>query len=84
MKYKVYGDYGYTTETLLEEFETRNEAIDWALGYTSYDMGGFMMVEVAYFADDGEYVPLWTATAEDDLDGQPTEQEEWLDYDPDC
>lgn len=82
MKYKVYGDYGYESETLLEEFDSKAEAIRWAEGYTESDTGGFMMVEVAYFADE-EYVTVWTITAEDD-DGQPTEQEEWLDFDPDC
>jgi hypothetical protein len=56
-KFKIYGDYGYTTETLLEEFDTRSEAVRWAERYVeSGDFGGYTMIEIAWFAEDGEYV----------------------------
>ena len=57
-KYKIYGDYGYTTETLLEEFNTRSEAIRWAERYAeSGDFGGYYVIEVAWHnSNTGEYV----------------------------
>ena len=65
-KYKIYGDYGYTTETLLEEFNTRSEAIRWAERYAeSGDFGGYTCIEVAYFADNGEYIVERSYQAED-------------------
>ena len=54
--YYIYGDYGYTSETLLEEFESYAEAVRWAEGYIeSGDFGGYTVIEVARFAGD-EYV----------------------------
>jgi hypothetical protein len=29
-------------------------------------MGGYGVIEVAYFTDDGEYRPVWTQYAEED------------------
>lgn len=56
-KYKIYGDYGYTNETLLEEFDTLSEAVEWAENYVDDDFGGYMMVEVAWHdLKTGEYV----------------------------
>jgi hypothetical protein len=64
--YKIYGDYGYTTETLLEEFDTRGEALRWADRYVeSGDFGGYSTIEIAFFAEDGEYVPVMVYRAED-------------------
>ena len=56
MKYQVYGDYGYTSETLLEEFDDYQEAVNWASGYCDRDFGGYNVIEVARFAASGEYV----------------------------
>jgi hypothetical protein len=65
-KFKIYGDYGYTTETLLEEFDTRSEAVRWAEGYVeSGDFGGYDVIEVARFADDGEYIVVMKYRRED-------------------
>jgi hypothetical protein len=65
-KFKIYGDYGYTSETLLEEFNTRSEAIRWAEGYVeSGDFGGYDVIEVAWFAEDGEYMVERRFEAED-------------------
>jgi len=64
--FKVYGDYGYITETLLEEFDDFDSAVRWVEGYTKGgDFGGHMIIEVAQFADD-EFVPLmrWDAEGE--------------------
>ena len=64
--FKIYGDYGYTTETLLEEFDTRSEALRWADRYVeSGDFGGYSTIEIAFFAEDGEYVTVMTYRAED-------------------
>jgi hypothetical protein len=64
--YKIYGDYGYTTETLLEEFNTLSEAVRWAEGYVeSGDFGGYSVIEVATFAEDGEYLVERRFEAED-------------------
>jgi len=54
--YKIYGDYGFVTETLLAEFELLSEAIRWAEAYTKDDLGGYDRIEVARHAADGEYV----------------------------
>jgi hypothetical protein len=38
----------------------------WAEGYTrNGDMGGYEVIEVAYFDEDGEYKVLWRMDAED-------------------
>ena len=55
--FKVYGDYGYISEMLLEEFDTLSEATQWAEDYIADgDFGGYNLIEVATIADDGEYV----------------------------
>ena len=63
--YKIYGDYGYTTETLLEEFDTRSEALRWADRYAEEGFGGYDVIEVARFAEDGEYIVIQKYRAED-------------------
>ena len=58
--YGVYGNYGYATEELLFESNSVNAAIDWAQGYTSQgDMGGYSVIEVAFFGADGTYETTW-------------------------
>jgi hypothetical protein len=65
-KFKIYGDYGYTTETLLEEFDHQTEAVRWAKYYAeSSDFGGYSIIEVAEFAEDGEYIPVIRFDVED-------------------
>jgi hypothetical protein len=79
--YYVYGDYGYTSETLLEEFEFYENARRWVDGYTEAgDFGGWSVIEIARFAGD-EYVVEYRVEAEDyqDYDGQPTTYEEYQD-----
>ena len=61
----VYGDYGYDTECELYSHKSRDYAQRWAEGYTRRDTGGYNVIEVAYFADDGEYVTVWRCDAED-------------------
>ena len=68
MKYKIFGDYGYISETLLTEFDTLQAAVDWLLTYeaeTFGSLGGFHVVEIATFTDSGEYVTHETLRAED-------------------
>ena len=78
--YKIYGDYGYTTETLLEEFDTRSEALRWADRYVeSGDFGGYSTIEIAFFAEDGEYVPVMVYRAED-YEDETTFDPEFEDY----
>lgn len=54
--YKIYGDYGYTSETLLEEFSDFDDAVRWVETYAGDgDFGGYTMIEIAHFAGD-EYI----------------------------
>ena len=65
MTYYIYGDYGYTSETLLEEFEHIADAVRWVDGYTDGgDFGGYTVIEIARFAGD-EYVVEYRVDAED-------------------
>jgi len=64
--YYVYGDYGYASECELHSQTSAEYAMRWAEGYTrNGDMGGYEVIEVAYFDDDGEYKVLWRMDAED-------------------
>jgi hypothetical protein len=57
MTYKVFGDYGYTSECLLEQFASRDEAIQWAERYVQAgDFGGYSLIEVAWHSPEGEYM----------------------------
>jgi|SanBayMetagenome_1026888.scaffolds.fasta_scaffold87078_2 hypothetical protein len=57
MVYYVYGDYGYQSENVLAEFDTFNEAKLWYHKYTrNCDLGGYSIIEVASFEENGEYV----------------------------
>jgi len=54
--YKIYGDYGYIAETLLEECNTISEAIRWAEDYVEGgDFGGYNIIEIGRFAENDEY-----------------------------
>ena len=65
MTYYIYGDYGYTSETLLEEFESYADAVRWVEGYVEGgDFGGYTVIEIARFAGD-EYVVERRYDAED-------------------
>jgi hypothetical protein len=65
-QYKVYGDYGYTTQCLLKDSATLGEAIEFARGYTRYgDMGGYSVIEVVWFDEDGQFHAAWTMHSED-------------------
>ena len=67
-EYTVYGDYGYTSETELYRTTSLKAAIHWAERYCQReDMGGFNVVEVAYHADDGEYITEWTKHSNENL-----------------
>ena len=83
--YQIFGDYGYISETLLEEFDSLDEAIRWVDGYTEDgDLGGYDRIEVCTFADDGELIVHYEVEENPEWDGQPDEQQEWADFDPDC
>ena len=64
-KYQVYGDYGYGNETLLGNFDDLEDAIKWAT--TNYDesMTEYRIVEVARFAEDGEYICVYAIHQDD-------------------
>ena len=62
----VYGDYGYESECELYSHKSRDYAQRWAEGYTrNGDKGGYDVIEVAYFDNDGEYIVLWRMDSED-------------------
>lgn len=64
--YKIYGDYGYTSETLLEESDIRYSAIQWAERYVKGgDLGGYSVIEVGWHAADGEWIVERRFEAED-------------------
>ena len=64
--YQIYGDYGYISECLLEEFDDLKEAVQWADKYTKGgDLGGYNAVEVIRFKADGEAVTEWLLSTED-------------------
>lgn len=75
MTYKIFGDYGYTGESLLAEFDTLQAAVDWLRNYEAETfgiLGGYHVVEIATFTDSGEYVTHETLRAEDYLvDDEP-------------
>ena len=66
MRYPVYGDYGYVNETVLFESDSRDDSVRWAKNYCRRDMGGYNIIEVAYFAANDEYVPVWRTEADTD------------------
>jgi len=56
-EYFAYGDYGYKSECLLAEFNSASEGIRWLDNYTrDGDLGGYSVIEIASFAESGEYV----------------------------
>ncbi len=61
--FKIYGDYGYNSETLLEQFDTVDSAVRWVERYVADgDLGGYSMIEVAVFrAEEYEVVRRWDA-----------------------
>jgi len=62
----VFGDYGYQSQCELYSHKNREYAERWAEGYTrNGDLGGYSVIEVAYFKDDGEYQTVWTLYAEE-------------------
>lgn len=81
MKFQIFGDYGYTSETLLEEFDTLSEAKAWVDGYIQYgDFGGYAAVEVIRFAEDGEAITEYLVEDMYEDDGQPDWHTEWADF----
>lgn len=77
--YYVYGDYGYTSECELYETNNLQEAKDFARNYTRWgDMGGYNCIEVAWFAEDGEYMTELRIDA-DEMDefSDYGEEEDW-------
>jgi len=68
LEYTVFGDYGYTSETELHTTTSLSSAKHWAERYCERDdMGGFTVVEVAWFSDNGEYVTEWKRELEEDF-----------------
>ena len=64
--YYVYGDYGYTSECELYETNSLSEAKRFVDKYTrAGDLGGYNVIEVAWFADDGEYIEEMRVTADE-------------------
>ena len=65
MMYKIYGDYGYTSECLLHEADTRSEALRWADEYVEDGFGGYNTIDVAVHLSNGEYSTIYTYSADD-------------------
>jgi hypothetical protein len=78
-KFKIYGDYGYVNQTLLNEFDSLKQALEWAEDYAnSGDLDGFTVIEVACFAEDGEYLVERAYRAEDWEDETVSSDEGYL------
>lgn len=76
--YFVYGDYGYNSENELYETNSLAEAKDFARNYTRWgDMGGYNCIEVAWFADDGEYITELRIMADEVDEYEADEEDEW-------
>ena len=64
--YYVFGDYGYESECELYSTNNLQEAKDFARNYTRWgDFGGYNIIEVAWFNEDGEYMTEERIMAED-------------------
>jgi hypothetical protein len=69
MAYQIYGDYGFSGEAFLEEFERLDDAVDWVERYTrDGDMCGYNRIEVVDFDGDGELIVYYYLNAEDLVD----------------
>jgi hypothetical protein len=67
MTFKIYGDYGYQSEQLLEEFPLESEAVRWAERYCRRDLGGYSEVSVVTFCETtGEMREHFLRRAEED------------------
>lgn len=66
--FQIYGDYGYESECLLNEFDTKKEAVDWYKNYVKFDLGGYDRIEVVRFNEDGEIVVVASTYADDEED----------------
>jgi hypothetical protein len=56
--YKIYGDFNAPSQTLLEEFNFFDSALDWFKIYTRRDLGGYESVTL--MANDGRVLRcLW-------------------------
>lgn len=65
MGYQIYGDYALVTETLLEEFDNKAEAIRWVQGYTKQgDLGGYESIEVMRILESGESLTIYLVDAD--------------------
>jgi hypothetical protein len=69
MGYQIYGDYALVTETLLEEFDNKAEAIRWVQGYIKHgDLGGYESIEVMRILESGESVTIHLVQSEELID----------------
>ena len=66
MQYQVYGNYGYLGENLLFESNSLDHAIRWATRYVRWgDFGGYSLIDVANFTEDGEFISHWSRSEEE-------------------
>lgn len=82
MTYKIFGDYGYTGESLLAEFDTLQAAVDWLRAFEAETfgiLGGYHVVEIATFTHSGEYVTHKALHAEDYLVDDDSDSDEPMD-----
>jgi hypothetical protein len=76
--YGVFGDYGWSKETLLMQTDSQWGAIRWAEGYThNGQTGGYNAVEVVSMIDEQSEQIVWTFEAKLEVD----EEDEGMLYD---
>lgn len=65
--YIIFGDYGFTSQTLLYDTTDLLIARRWAQLYTEAEnAGGHDIIEVAWFAPDGTYETEWVWRRDDE------------------
>lgn len=66
--FEVFVDYGLTSETNLESFESLTEASRYAARYSRRNKGTYESIEVIEFAPNGEAITHWRKLKDDDND----------------
>lgn len=57
MKFQIFGDYATVDETVLEQFNSLDEAIRWVHGFVrGGNFGGYDNIQVIRFAEDDEAI----------------------------
>ena len=76
--YRVFGDYGFSSEQELECFYNLEEAVRWAKGYAKHGAGGYFEISVLKVLGDKKVELEHIIFDERNVD-EPHEQDLWYD-----